>query len=257
MNKKKKIFIIAAAVAIFVCLFLSAQKLQVFCNNVTASGKNKSVNYKTASSLSKKGSANNKSDKNSSDAGSNKTNPSDSLKQSKTEDSSKNTSSNASGAETKKDASVSSNASSGPDKNSGGTQNAAAGSQSNTSSSGGQPVPKAPISISGGTPNFEVKNMMNGQTICSVHVDVNSCGISVAQVTKFVLSSKGIPYSTTEIPSTYFKSIAGLTEKASGHPLSGWCYYIGGVKPSMSSGSYSYDGKPILWCYFENALQGK
>lgn len=55
--------------------------------------------------------------------------------------------------------------------------------------------------------------------------------------------------------SVYIQSINGLAEMDKG-PYSGWLYYVNGVKPDASCGSYTVEnGDQIEWRYSENYLE--
>lgn len=121
-------------------------------------------------------------------------------------------------------------------------------------------TPEKPIEPK--TPNFIVRDMVNNKVILSKHVDYED--ITVADLTKKVLDESGLKYRTTGAgATTYFASIAGLTEKKHG-PLSGWCYYVkrsgsnAFEKPPIGAGSLRYKkGDIVEWKYWSDGINEK
>lgn len=111
-------------------------------------------------------------------------------------------------------------------------------------------------------PNFIVRDMINNKVILSRHVDYEN--ITVADLTKRILDHSGVEYRSTGAgATTYFTSIAGLTEKKHG-PLSGWCYYVkrsgnnAFEKPPIGAGSLKYKkGDIVEWKYWSDGINEK
>jgi hypothetical protein len=49
--------------------------------------------------------------------------------------------------------------------------------------------------------------------------------------------------------------INGIKERSNG-PLSGWCYYVNGTRPSVSSGRYKLKSEDkVEWKYLKDGLK--
>jgi hypothetical protein len=102
--------------------------------------------------------------------------------------------------------------------------------------------------------NFAILDEVNNKVIIDKNVDFDN--VTVDYITCKILKDAGIKYiNEGEGSSTsYFNSIAGLTERKAG-PLSGWCFYINGQKPGLGAGGYSYHkGDVVQWKYSKDAL---
>lgn len=102
-------------------------------------------------------------------------------------------------------------------------------------------------------PNFTVKDDITGKLILSFYVNVENK--SVADITFSALENNGIPYTSSgrgEV--VYFTMINNLKARQTG-PLSGWCYYVNGVKSSVSCGAYKLKaGDVVAWKYLEDGV---
>lgn len=115
-----------------------------------------------------------------------------------------------------------------------------------------QPAAVKPEDI--GPFNFRIFNTINGKVIMEKNIDFN--GKTLDEVTCKLLNEAGIKYiNEGEGGSTsYFYSIAGLTEKKSGG-LSGWCFYVNEKKIGIGAGSYKCNkGDKVEWKYLTDAL---
>ncbi|QAT40313.1 DUF4430 domain-containing protein [Clostridium sp. JN-9] len=101
-------------------------------------------------------------------------------------------------------------------------------------------------------PNFTIYNDVNKTTVFSKYISFNE-GETAANVTKKALDSNSISYRLKD--GFYISSMAGLSEKASGMPSSGWCFYVNGVKSSVGASSYILkSGDKVTWKYLEDGL---
>lgn len=99
-----------------------------------------------------------------------------------------------------------------------------------------------------------IRDNISGKTILSR--DVNIENKTVADVTRNELDNKGISYrSTGRGETTYFTMINNLKERGDGNPLSGWCYYVNGVKLGVSCGAYRLkSGDTVEWKFLKDAV---
>lgn len=99
-----------------------------------------------------------------------------------------------------------------------------------------------------------IRDNISGKTILSKNV--NSENNTVADITRNELDNKGISYrSTGRGETTYFTMINNLKERGDGNPLSGWCYYVNGVKLGVSCGAYKLkSGDVVEWKYLKDAV---
>lgn len=89
-----------------------------------------------------------------------------------------------------------------------------------------------------------------GYLLTSCQVEIKQ-GDTVRDVLLRVIESKGIPctYSDSSAFGTYFSMIDNLSDSKIGH-TAGWCYYVNGSMPSVSSGALQVnDGDVISWEY--------
>lgn len=102
--------------------------------------------------------------------------------------------------------------------------------------------------------NITIIDGINNKIIVSQKAEFN--GEDVAKVTMRVLDEAGVKYkATTMADNTYFSSIAGLKERAEG-PASGWCYFVNGEKPSLSSGAYKLKKDDVIeWKYLRDGIK--
>ena len=102
-------------------------------------------------------------------------------------------------------------------------------------------------------PNFTVRDDITGKTILSLYV--NAENKTVADITFAALDNSNINYKSTgrgEV--VYFTMINDLKARDSG-PLSGWCYYVNGVKSSVSCGAYKLkSGEVVTWKYLKDGV---
>lgn len=117
-------------------------------------------------------------------------------------------------------------------------------------------VPKPPVAKvpeAKKEPNFIVKDDITDKTILSIYV--NTQGKTVGQITLSELDNKGINYKATgRGEAVYFTMIDSLKARDAG-PLSGWCYYVNGVKSSVSCGAYKLNpGDVVEWRYLKDGV---
>ncbi|WP_050607679.1 DUF4430 domain-containing protein [Clostridium niameyense] len=101
------------------------------------------------------------------------------------------------------------------------------------------------------TPNILIQDETTGKTITSTYIDFSN-NPSVGEVTIKVMQGR---YEATGYgDNIYFSSIAGINEKSKG-PLSGWCYYVNGVKASNSAGAYKLKaGDSLIWKFVKDGV---
>ena len=101
--------------------------------------------------------------------------------------------------------------------------------------------------------NFTVVDDISGKTILALYI--NAENKTVADITFSALDNSGIAYKATgrgEV--VYFTMISDLKARDSG-PLSGWCYYVNGVKSSVSCGAYKLKpGDVVAWKYLKDGV---
>jgi len=122
------------------------------------------------------------------------------------------------------------------------------------------PAPSTPVVVPV-TPkkdsNFAIIDEVNNKIIIEKKVDFDN--VTIDFITCKLLKEAGINYGNDDegSSSSYFYSIAGLTERKAG-PLSGWCFYLNGKKPGMGAGSYIYHkGDVLVWKYMRDAVNSK
>lgn len=98
--------------------------------------------------------------------------------------------------------------------------------------------------------NFYIINDITGDTKSSRE---DLAGKKAEDVTKNYLNKHGIS-SSIDPMSGYVSMIGGLRERQNG-PLSGWCYYVNGQKPSVSASEYTLkaDDK-LVWKYLKDGI---
>ncbi len=108
------------------------------------------------------------------------------------------------------------------------------------------PEPKA-------EPNFIIKDDISGKVILSINVSTENK--TAGEVTFSELARSGISYKASgRGDAVYFTMINGLKARDFG-PLSGWCYYVNGVKSSISSGAYKLKESDVVqWRYLEDGV---
>ena len=133
-------------------------------------------------------------------------------------------------------------------------------SSKQTTSTQPNPAPSTPVVVPV-TPkkdsNFAIIDEVNNKIIIEKKVDFDN--VTIDFITCKLLKEAGINYGNDDegSSSSYFYSIAGLTERKSG-PLSGWCFYLNGKKPGMGAGSYIYHkGDVLVWKYMRDAVNSK
>lgn len=99
-------------------------------------------------------------------------------------------------------------------------------------------------------PNLIIENSITGKIILSANVSIENK--TVADITR---SGVGNNYAATgRGETTYITRIYDLKARDDG-PLSGWCYYVNGVKPGVSCGAYKLkSGDVVEWKYLEDAV---
>jgi len=133
-------------------------------------------------------------------------------------------------------------------------------SSKQTTSTQPNPAPSTPVVVPV-TPkkdsNFAIIDEVNNKIIIEKKVDFDN--VTIDFITCKLLKEAGINYGNDDegSSSSYFYSIAGLTERKAG-PLSGWCFYLNGKKPGMGAGSYIYHkGDVLVWKYMRDAVNSK
>jgi hypothetical protein len=135
-----------------------------------------------------------------------------------------------------------------------------AGGQQETGSSGkaaatssGSAAPASSATSSGTenkkTVSFSVYDAVSGKSLAAMTVEISD-GETAADVTMKALDGDYRASGSGE--SIYFSKIMGIAEKSAG-PLSGWCFYVNGQKPGISSGSYKVtDGDSVEWKFLKD-----
>jgi hypothetical protein len=102
-------------------------------------------------------------------------------------------------------------------------------------------------------PNLIIKNDITGKTILSINVNIDNK--TVGAITLSELANKGISYRATgRGETTYFTMINNIKARDVG-PLSGWCYFVNGVKPGVSCGAYKLKSNDVVeWKYLEDGV---
>ena len=102
-------------------------------------------------------------------------------------------------------------------------------------------------------PNFIIKDDISGKIILSINI--NSGNKTVGEITISELDNSGISYKTTgRGEAVYFTMINSLKAREFG-PLSGWCFYVNGTKPSVSCGAYKLkSGDVVEWKYLKDGV---
>lgn len=102
-------------------------------------------------------------------------------------------------------------------------------------------------------PNFIIKDDITGKIILSINI--NTENKTVGELTLNELDDSGISYKTTgRGEAVYFTMINSLKARDFG-PLSGWCFYVNGTKPSVSCGAYKLkSGDVVEWKYLKDGV---
>jgi hypothetical protein len=102
-------------------------------------------------------------------------------------------------------------------------------------------------------PNFMIKDGISGKTILSLRL--NTENRNVGEITLQELDNNGINYKPSGRGKVlYFTMINDLKARDNG-PLSGWCYFVNGVKPGISCGAYKLkNGDVIEWKYLKDGV---
>jgi len=96
---------------------------------------------------------------------------------------------------------------------------------------------------------FAVYDTVSGTCLTSKTVDIAD-GDTAADVTMKALDGDYRAAGSGE--SIYFSKIMGIAEKSAG-PLSGWCFYVNGGKPGISSGAYKVQaGDAVEWKFLKD-----
>ncbi|MEK6264260.1 MAG: DUF4430 domain-containing protein [Clostridium sp.] len=98
-----------------------------------------------------------------------------------------------------------------------------------------------------------IKDDISSKTILSLHL--NTVNRTVGEITLQELDNNGINYKPSGRGKVlYFTMINDLKARDNG-PLSGWCYYVNGVKPGVSCGAYKLkSGDVVEWKYLEDGV---
>jgi hypothetical protein len=99
-------------------------------------------------------------------------------------------------------------------------------------------------------PNLIIKDDISGKTVLSVNISIENK--TVADITRIGVGNNYAATGRGE--TTYFTRLYDLKARGAG-PLSGWCYYVNGVKPGISSGAYKLkSGDIVMWKYLKDAV---
>ncbi|MCJ7689094.1 MAG: DUF4430 domain-containing protein, partial [Clostridiaceae bacterium] len=99
-------------------------------------------------------------------------------------------------------------------------------------------------------PNLIIKDDIAGKIILSVYVNIENK--TVADITQNKLGNNYAASGRGE--SIYVTRLYDLKVRGSG-PLSGWCYYVNGVKPGISCGAYKLKtGDVVVWKYLKDGV---
>ena len=138
---------------------------------------------------------------------------------------------------------------------SGSSSNKSSAPTSTKNDAGSTTVPDAPKTEKY---NFYIINDITKATLYSSFEDFSAADNNVSKITKIVLNRQ-FPNKYTVLQSLagdYYSMIAGLREKSSGFPLSGWCYYVNGVKPSVAASGFPIkSGDKIEWKFLEDGTK--
>lgn len=97
--------------------------------------------------------------------------------------------------------------------------------------------------------NFTVYDSVSNTYKTSSYVKINS-GDTVSQVT--IKALNGNCRATGSSGNVYFSSIMGISERSAG-ALSGWCFFVNGKKPGISSGSYKLQpSDKLVWKFLKD-----
>lgn len=101
--------------------------------------------------------------------------------------------------------------------------------------------------------NVLIKDEVSGKVIGNIYCNLDNR--SAADVTIDALNKMGIRYKAVGSGETiYFSSINGIKERSQG-PLSGWCYYVNGSKPSVGAGLYKLkNGDKVQWVFKKDGV---
>ncbi len=120
--------------------------------------------------------------------------------------------------------------------------NASTGSNASSSTEQAQPEKKPSIT-------FAVYDTVSGKCLASMSVEISE-GDTAADATMKALNGDYRASGSGE--SIYFSRIMGISEKSQG-PLSGWCFYVNGEKPGVSSGVYKLkSGDSLEWKFLKD-----
>ncbi|QGU95717.1 DUF4430 domain-containing protein [Clostridium bovifaecis] len=102
--------------------------------------------------------------------------------------------------------------------------------------------------------NLIIYDETEKKTILTAKVDLENK--TVEEVTQEALKNQEMGYTMLGSGDTvYFTMINGIQERTKG-PLSGWCYYINGNKPSISAGAYRLKAEDkVEWKFIKNGLK--
>lgn len=101
--------------------------------------------------------------------------------------------------------------------------------------------------------NLIIKDDITGKIILSINVNIENK--TAGEITLSELNNKGIRYRATgRGETTYLTMINNIKDRDEG-PLSGWCYYVNGVKPGVSCGAYKLkSGDVVQWKYLKDGV---
>lgn len=98
--------------------------------------------------------------------------------------------------------------------------------------------------------NLYIYNDVTGESLFTGHVSYDGSK-TLETIMKEQLSNKGVPY---RIAAGYLSMMYGLNERDAG-PLSGWVFYINGVKSSVGmSGVNPKSGDVVVWKFVEDGV---
>lgn len=102
---------------------------------------------------------------------------------------------------------------------------------------------------------ISIKNEITNTPIYSSFESISD-NDTVSTITKKVLDKTHTKYIITGLGVDYYSMIDGFREKSPGFPLSGWCYYVNGVKPSVAASDYLIkSGDTLEWKFLEDGTK--